>query len=107
MPAITRHPPSQSSQLLSRTIPEAGSARDYNSVTLENVRDLVRGMAGQNLMSPTRANTLVLDLSCTSTHATPSVAQFITDAKRLAAREEDGLLAFLVAPLKRHSATCS
>jgi len=106
LPAITRHAPSRTSQLLLRSIPMAGSARDYQSITLENVRDLVRGMARQNLLSAARANTLVLDLTCTSTHGKPSVAQFIKDATKLAPREVAGLLMFTVTPLAHRAAAC-
>ena len=87
------------SQLLGAGLNVAGFSRIYRSMTVENLRALVYGLARSKTISAGHASELVSDLSCSS--GRPNIARFSSDARKLITAKYAALLRFAAVPVAR------
>ncbi|MGO9793997.1 MAG: hypothetical protein ACLP8S_32115 [Solirubrobacteraceae bacterium] len=88
---------SQLLQLLGVHLDVAAFTQIYKSMTVENVRVLVYGLARSQTISAGNADELLSDLSCSS--GRPNIARFRSDARKLVPSKYAALLKFAAAPL--------
>lgn len=87
------------SSLLARATPTSGYRRDARSMTLENVRDLVRGLTSGHLVAVAAGDTLLNDVSCGPSHPAPRPAEFLAHVRDAVREPAAGLLRSAIAPL--------
>ncbi len=95
------------SRLLNMSFNVSGFEKMYNSITVDNLRALVNGLAdvANKTISAANANTLLTDLLCSSDQP-PNVAKFSTDAGKLVPGPYGSLLQYAAIPIA-HTHTCN
>lgn len=86
---------------LRRPYPFSAYAKDYRSMTLDNLRALVRGLGRRGRIAARPADLLLSDLACVPGHPAPDVRAFIRHTRTAVPKGYAALLRDAAAPLQR------